>query len=201
MGNCAGLLRFLQVLRIIYIDDSYAKFIFTSSSNILSSLGNRQFFYGKLCLTACCVTWTRQVWNQTKYSTEQNAASSLTNEFLWKKYSYLDSIKKCSLNISSWNALRVARPRKLQYPQKTQLGSLCKLCAMWIDALLDWLLFWRSNFIMIRFGSPERDYLLSNGDTCMTLEKGLRSQHIKDVQLHDSLGSPTSSKRTSYNFC
>ena len=34
---------------------------------------------------------------------------------------------------------------------------------------------------MIRFGSPERDYLLSNGD--MTLEKGLRSQHSNDVQL------------------
>ena len=34
---------------------------------------------------------------------------------------------------------------------------------------------------MIRFGSPERDYSLSNGD--VTLEKGLRSQHNKDVQL------------------
>ena len=45
----------------------------------------------------------------------------------------------------------------------------------------------------IRFGSPERDYLLSKGD--MTLEKGVRSQHSKDVQLHDSLGSPKSSKR------
>ena len=43
-------------------------------------------------------------------------------------------------------------------------------------------LFWRSNFTMIRLGSPERDYLLSKGD--MTLEKGLRSQHSKDVQLH-----------------
>ena len=75
-----------------------------------------------------------------------------------------------------------------RYPQKTKLGSLGKLCAMWTDASLDWLLFWRSNFIMIHFGSPERDYSLSKGD--MTLEKGLRSQHIKDVQLHDS-----------YNFC
>ena len=35
----------------------------------------------------------------------------------------------------------------------------------------------------------------------MTLEKGLRSQHGKDIQLHDSLGSPRRSKRTSYNFC
>ena len=67
------------------------------------------------------------------------------------------------------------------------------------DASIDWLLFSRNNFIMIRFDSPERDYSLSNGD--MTFEKGLRSQHSKDVQLHDSLGSPTSSKRTSYNFC
>ena len=52
---------------------------------------------------------------------------------------------------------------------------------------------------VIRFGSPERDYSLSKGD--MTLEKGLGSQHSKDVQLHDSVGSPKSSKRTSYNFC
>ena len=54
------------------------------------------------------------------------------------------------------------------------------------------------NPIMIRFCSPERDYSLSKGG--MTLEKGLRSQHSKDVQLHDSRGWPTSSKRTSYNF-
>ena len=52
---------------------------------------------------------------------------------------------------------------------------------------------------MISFSSPERDYSLSKGE--MTLEKGLRSQHSKDVQLHDSLGSPKSSERTSYNFC
>ena len=51
---------------------------------------------------------------------------------------------------------------------------------------------------MIRFGSPERDYSLSKGD--MTLEKGLRSQHSRDVQLHDSLRLPTSIKRISYNF-
>ena len=50
---------------------------------------------------------------------------------------------------------------------------------MWIDASLDWLLFWLSNFIMIRFSSPKRDYSLSKGD--MTLEKGFRSQHSKDV--------------------
>jgi len=41
---------------------------------------------------------------------------------------------------------------------------------------------------MIRFGSLERDYSLSKED--MTLEKGLRSQHGKDVQLHNLLGSP-----------
>ena len=42
---------------------------------------------------------------------------------------------------------------------------------------------------MIRFGSLEKDYLLSKGD--MTLEKSVRSKHGKDdVQLHDSLGSP-----------
>ena len=46
---------------------------------------------------------------------------------------------------------------------------------------------------------PERDYSLSKGE--MTLEKGLRSQCSKDVQLHDSLRSPMHSKRTSYNFC
>jgi len=39
-------------------------------------------------------------------------------------------------------------------------------------------------FIMIRFGSFERDYALSKED--MTLEKGLRSQHGRDVKLHNS---------------
>ena len=37
----------------------------------------------------------------------------------------------------------------------------------------------------------------------MTLEKGLRSQHSKDFQLHDSLGSPTNSKqgkKVNYGF-
>ena len=43
-------------------------------------------------------------------------------------------------------------------------------------------------FIMIRFGSLERDYSLSKGD--MTLEKGLRSQHGKDVQLRNLLRLP-----------
>jgi len=43
-------------------------------------------------------------------------------------------------------------------------------------------------FIMIRFGSLERDCALSKED--MTLEKGLRSQHGKYVQLHNLLGSP-----------
>ena len=49
---------------------------------------------------------------------------------------------------------------------------------------------------MIRFGSLERDYSLSKGD--MTLEKGLRSQHGKDVQLHHLLGSsrPVNELRT-----
>ena len=44
---------------------------------------------------------------------------------------------------------------------------------------------------MIRFGSPERDYSLSKGDR--TLEKGLRLQYCKDVQLHYSLGLPMNS--------
>ena len=54
----------------------------------------------------------------------------------------------------------------------------CELTPHWTDCCQ----FWQSNFIMIRFGSPERDYSLSKGG--MTLEKGLRSQHSKDVQLH-----------------
>ena len=41
---------------------------------------------------------------------------------------------------------------------------------------------------MTRFDSFERDYSLSKGN--MTPEKGLRSLLGKDVQLHNSLGSP-----------
>ena len=57
--------------------------------------------------------------------------------------------------------------------------------------------FYGDGLIMIRFGSPKRD-LLSKGD--MTHEKGLRSQHSKDVQLRDSLGSPTSSKQLQFTI-
>ena len=53
---------------------------------------------------------------------------------------------------------------------------MCSLIGLTVccfgEATLSWLV----------TGSPERDYLLSKGD--MTLEKGLRSQHSKDVQLH-----------------
>ena len=72
---------------------------------------------------------------------------------------------------------------------------------------ITWSVNWRlrpvvlawSHFSTIRFDSLERYYSLSKGD--MTLEKGLSSQHGKGVRLHSSLGSLTSSKRISYNFC
>ena len=59
VGNCAGLLRFLQVLRIIYIDDSYAKFISPVVQIHLAVLAIANSFTENLCLTACCVTRTR----------------------------------------------------------------------------------------------------------------------------------------------
>ena len=58
------------------------------------------------------------------------------------------------------------------------------------------LLFWRSND---SFQLCRKRLFALQGD--MTLEKGLRSQHGKGIQLHDSLGSPRRSKRTSYNSC
>ena len=73
------------------------------------------------------------------------------------------------------------------YPQNTQLESLCKLCAMQFEPSHRTVAF-AKEFIMIRFGSLERDYSLSKGD--MTLEKGLRSQRGKDVQLHNSVLGP-----------
>jgi len=72
------------------------------------------------------------------------------------------------------------------YLQNTQLESLCKLCAMQFAPNHRIVFLWRS-LSWFRFGSLERDYSLSKGD--MTLEKGLRSQHRKDVQLHNLLGS------------
>ena len=74
-----------------------------------------------------------------------------------------------------------------------QIVYKCELTPHWPDCC-----FGEATLVMIRFGSPEKDYSLSKGGT--TLEKGIRSQHSKDVQLHDSLGWPTSSKRTSYNI-
>ena len=60
------------------------------------------------------------------------------------------------------------------------------------------LLFWREATLAWFISALERDFSPSKGD--MTVEKRLSSQHGKDVQLRDSLGSLTS-KGTSYNFC
>ena len=126
-------------------------------------------------------------------NTRQNSSSSLMNKSLLKKYSYLDSIKICSLRISSRTALRIADSRKLS---AKVYANMCNVIG---------LLFWRSHFIPLYHDSFQlyRKRLFSlQGD--MTLEKGLRSQHgkgIRRIQLHDSLASPTRSKRTSYNFC
>jgi len=61
------------------------------------------------------------------------------------------------------------------YPQKTQLKSLSKLSAMQFVPCPGTVVF-----------AKELIYSLSKGD--QILEKGLRSQHGKDVQLHNSLG-------------
>ena len=160
MGNCSGSSRFLQVQRIICIYDSYAKFISPVVQIYLA-------VFGKLCLTACCVTRTRRVWNQTK---QQNRMPHLPlSTTFFEKYSYRDSIKNVA-----WIFLHEMRKGSHTSHKLTAKNT----------PHMDWLLFWRSNFIMNRFGSPERDYSLSNGD-----------------MMHDSLRSPTSSKRTSYNFC
>ena len=81
--------------------------------------------------------------------------------------------------------------------KKTQRESLCKhvqckLTPHWTVVLAKLLY---HSFQLSRM----RLFALQGED--MTLEKDLRSQHGKDIQLHDSLGSPTRSKRTSYNFC
>ena len=87
------------------------------------------------------------------------------------------------------------------YPQKNTTGKFTQIMNNVNWRLIGLTVVLQSNFIMIRFGSPERDYSISKGD--MTLQKGLGSQHSKDIQLHDSLGLPKSSKWiwTSYNLC
>mgnify|MGYP000070198069 CR=1 FL=1 len=71
--------------------------------------------------------------------------------------------------------------------KKTQRKTLCKyvqckLTPRWTVVLAKPL--YHDSFQLSR----KRLYV-PQGD--MTLEKGLRSQHSKDIQLHDSLGSPT----------
>lgn len=74
----------------------------------------------------------------------------------FKKYSYFDSIKICSLNISSWSALRIAHSRKF-CAKKHNVKLYANMCN--VNWHLVGLLFWRSHFIMIRFSSLERDCL------------------------------------------
>ena len=61
------------------------------------------------------------------------------------------------------------------------------------------LLFWREATLAGFVSALSKEIIRSPKE--MTLEKGLRLQHGKDVQLRDSLGSLASSKLTSYNFC
>ena len=97
--------------------------------------------------------------------------------------------------ISSWNALRGAHSWKLSAKNTTWkfVQIMCQLTPHWTDccfgkATLSWFV-----------SALPKEIIRSPKE--MTLEKGLRSQHSKDVQLPDSLGSPMSGKRTSYNFC
>ena len=130
-GELCGVIEFLTSPKNSLHWRKLHQIYFTNSSNILNSLGNRQFFYRN------CV-WLRVAWHElNEFETE--CASSLINKVSLKKYSDRDSIKKCSLNIL--HEMRLGSHIPGSYPQKTRLGSLCKLCAMWIDASLDWLLF------------------------------------------------------------
>ena len=173
MGNCAGLLRFLQTLRLIYINHSYAKFISPVVQIYLAVLAIANSFLEN------CV-WLRVAWQKLdEYETKlNNKTECRIFPYKW----VLAHSRKLSAKIMTWKFMQIMSNLNWHLIQS-----------------LDWLLFWRSNYIMICFSSPERDYLLSKGD--MTLEKGLRSQHSKDFQLHDSLRSPTSSKWTTNNFC
>ena len=109
----------------------------------------------------------------------------------FKKYFSLDSIKICSLSISSRTALKIADSRKLS-AKKHNFKVYANMTPHWTVVLAKRL--YHDSFQLCR----KRLFALQ-GD--MTLEKGLRSQHGKGIQLHDSLGSPRRSKRTSYNFC
>ena len=133
MGNCSGSSRFLQVQRIICIYDSYAKFISPVVKIYLAVLAIASSF------TENCV-WLRVAWHELdEYETKLNNYTECRifpyKRVSLKKYSYCDSSKN-----EAWISLHEMRQGSHilgSYPQKTRLGSLCKLCAMWIDAPLD----------------------------------------------------------------
>ena len=88
----------------------------------------------------------------------------------FKKYCYLDSIKICSLSISSRTALRIADSRKLS-AKKHNFKVYTNMCNVnWTVVLAKPL--YHDSFQLCR----KRLFALQ-GD--MTLEKGLRSQHGK----------------------
>ena len=117
MGNCAGLLRFLQVQRIICIEESYAKFISPVVQIYLAVLAIANSF------TENCV-WLSVAWHELdEYETKLNTKTEC-HIFPYKRVSLKKILlpwfnKKCSLNISSWNALRFTHSRKLSAKNTT----------------------------------------------------------------------------------
>ena len=91
MGNCGGLSRFLEVQRIICIDDSYAKCISPVVQIYLAVLAIANSF------TENCV-WLRVAWHElNEHETELNNKTECRifpyKRVSLKKYSYCDSVK------------------------------------------------------------------------------------------------------------
>ena len=116
MGNCAGLSRFLQVQRIICIDDSYTKFISPLVQIYLAVLAIANSFKEN------CV-WLRVAWHELdKYETKiNNKTECRIFSYKWvslQKYSYHDSIKNVAW-IFLHEMLRVAHSWKLSAKNTT----------------------------------------------------------------------------------
>ena len=129
MGNCGGLSRFLEVQRIICIDDSYTKCISPVVQIYLTVLAIANSF------TENCV-WLRVAWHElNEHETELNNKTECRifpyKRVSLKKYSYRDSVKNVA-----WIFLHEMLKGRTFYPQKTWHGRLCKLCIPWLTVVL-----------------------------------------------------------------
>ena len=164
----------------------YCQIYFTSSSNILSRLSNRHFFWKN------CIWLLKKIMLHDTKTSEAKINLSKTDchifAYKWAPFSQyyrLNSIKICRLINSSQTALRVPKSRKLF--SKNTTWKFMQICAMYkFDALLLDCCFREGVYHDSSWFSRKRLFALQR--SCNSWQ-GLKKA-TRQIWLHNSFRSP-----------